>query len=158
MTTRALLAFGITICLASCGSSSPGGSGGGAGGGQSGGSGGGSAGGSAGGSGGGSAGGSGGSAGGNGGSGGGTAGGSGGGGAASSPAAFTLQSPLQGSSAQPLTPDLQWNASDGASTYTVEVATSATFGASDVLNQSVDASATDLTVPASTLTVGVIYY
>ncbi len=53
---------------------------------------------------------------------------------------------------------MQWNASNGASTYTVEVATSTGFGAADVLNQSVAATNTDLPVPASTLTVGVIYY
>lgn len=74
------------------------------------------------------------------------------------PGAFTFVSPVQGSSAQPLTPDLQWGAADGADSYTVEVATSTTFGATNVLSQSVVAPATDLTVAGSTLTAGVIYY
>jgi hypothetical protein len=75
----------------------------------------------------------------------------------SAPGAFTLLSPLQGSSAQPLTPTLQWNASDSASSYTVEVATSTSFGTTDVINQSVSAPTTDLLV-ATLLTAGVIYY
>ncbi len=158
MTSRPILAAIFALVLAACGSSS-GGNGGGSGGGAAGGSGGGGAGGS-----GGSGGGSGGSGGGAGGSGGGSAGGTaggsggGGGGAASAPGAFTLESPSQGSSAQPLTPDLQWNASEGAVSYTVEVATSSSFGADDLVNQSVTGGATDLTLAASTLTVGVTYY
>lgn len=82
----------------------------------------------------------------------------GGTGAAAPPGAFTLLSPLPGSSAQPLTPDLQWNAAANATSYTVEVATSATFGTTDVVNQSVGATATDFMVPASTLEAGVIYF
>ena len=73
------------------------------------------------------------------------------------PGAFALTSPLQGSSAQPLTPTLEWNPSDGADSYTVEVATTTTFGAADVINQSVAGPATQLVVAASTLTPGVIY-
>jgi DNA-binding beta-propeller fold protein YncE len=57
-----------------------------------------------------------------------------------------------------LTPDLQWGAADNADSYTVEVATRATFGVADVLSQVVSASTTDLTLPASTLTAGIIYY
>ena len=94
------------------------------------------------------------------GSGGGTAGGTGGGGGVvgtNAPGAFTLATPLQGSSAQPLTPSLQWNPSDGATSYTVEIATTSTFGATDVVHQSVGTS-TQLMVPAATLTMGVIYY
>ncbi len=82
----------------------------------------------------------------------------GGAGAVAPPGTFTLVSPLQGSSAQPLTPDLQWNAADDATSYTVEVATSTSFGATDVVNQSVSATATDLVVPSSTLEAGVIYF
>ncbi len=116
-----------------------------------------------GGSGGSGAGGSGGAAGHQGGSGGATGGiggGTAGGGGTSSPnapGAFTLVSPLQGSSAQPLTPTLQWNASDSASSYTVEVATNTSFGTTDVVNQSVSAPMTELMV-ATPLTAGVIYY
>jgi len=82
----------------------------------------------------------------------------GGSGALAPPSAFTLVAPLQGSSAQPLTPDLQWNAADGATSYTVEVATAATFGVTDVVNQFVGGTATDFTIPASTLEAGVIYF
>src|SRR6185312_8499430 len=45
---------------------------------------------------------------------GGTTAGTGGTGPLLPPGAFTLVTPLEGSSAQPLTPDLQWNAADGA--------------------------------------------
>lgn len=79
-------------------------------------------------------------------------------GSAGAPGAFTLASPVQGASAQPLTPDLQWNAADNADSYTVEVATTTSFGSSDIVNQSVGADTTDLTVAGSTLTAGVVYY
>jgi DNA-binding beta-propeller fold protein YncE len=90
-------------------------------------------------------------------------GGSGVGGAAGSaavppPGAFALTSPLPGSSAQPLTPTLQWEPSENAVSYTVEVATSPSFGSTDVGSQSLDAASTQVTVPASTLTPGVVYY
>ncbi len=74
------------------------------------------------------------------------------------PAAFSLASPLQGSSAQPLTPMLQWDSSDGATSYKIEIATAPTFGVANVLNQSVTAPATTLSVAAATLTAGIIYY
>jgi DNA-binding beta-propeller fold protein YncE len=66
--------------------------------------------------------------------------------------------PLHGSSAQPLGPMLSWEAASNAASYTVEVATSPTFGATDVGTQSVDAPSTSVTLPANTLTPGVIYY
>jgi DNA-binding beta-propeller fold protein YncE len=65
--------------------------------------------------------------------------------------------PLQGSSAQPLTPTLSWNDASGADSYTVEIATSASFGSADVVNMSVSAAVSQFAVPASTLTAGVIY-
>lgn len=92
-----------------------------------------------------------------GGSGGGPAG-AGGSGAGSPPGAFDLTMPLHGSSAQPLTPTLSWSDSYGADSYTVEIATSASFGAADVVNMSVTATVPELAVPASTLTAGVIYH
>ncbi len=67
-------------------------------------------------------------------------------------------SPLQGSSAQLLTPQLSWEAAEGATTYAVEIATSTSFGTSDVFQQIVGAPATTLTVPAATLAPGVVYY
>ncbi len=84
--------------------------------------------------------------------------GTGGAGATGAPGPFSLQSPLQGSSAQLLTPQLSWEAADGATTYAVEIATSTVFGTSDVFQQIVDAPATTLTVPTATLAPGVIYY
>jgi DNA-binding beta-propeller fold protein YncE len=74
------------------------------------------------------------------------------------PGAFGLTSPKHGSSAQPLGPTLQWDAADNAASYTVEVATSPTFGSTDVGSQSVDAPTTTVTLPANTLTPGIIYY
>ncbi len=83
-------------------------------------------------------------------------GGSSGGGTAPGPFALTL--PLHGSSAQTLTPMLQWDPSDGAASYRVEIATtSASFGAADVVDQSVTGAMTSFTVAASKLTAGVIY-
>jgi DNA-binding beta-propeller fold protein YncE len=84
--------------------------------------------------------------------------GTGGAGVVTPPGAFSLVDPIQGSSAQPLTPDLQWSPADGADAYSVEIATSATFGSTDVVAQAVDGSAIDFTVPASTLEPGVLYY
>jgi DNA-binding beta-propeller fold protein YncE len=89
---------------------------------------------------------------------GGTTAGTGGTGPLLPPGAFTLVTPLEGSSAQPLTPDLQWNAADGATSYIVEVATTSAFGASDLLSQSLGATTTDFTVPDGTLSAGIIYY
>ncbi len=74
------------------------------------------------------------------------------------PGPFGLMSPVQGSSAQSLTPQLSWDAAEGATTYAVEIATSTTFGTSDVFQQIVAAPATTLTVPAATLAPGVVYY
>jgi DNA-binding beta-propeller fold protein YncE len=74
------------------------------------------------------------------------------------PGAFGLTSPKHGSSAQPLAPELQWEAADSAASYTVEVATTPAFGSTDVGSQSVDAPSTSVTLPANTLTPGVIYY
>ena len=84
--------------------------------------------------------------------------GTGGTGLTGAPGPFSLQSPVQGSSAQPLVPQLSWEAAEGATSYAVEIATSTTFGTSDVFQQIVDAPATTLTAPAATLQPGVIYY
>jgi DNA-binding beta-propeller fold protein YncE len=86
------------------------------------------------------------------------AGGAGGSTSVPIPGAFGLTSPKHGSSAQPLGPTLQWEAADNAASYTVEVATSPTFGSTDVGSQSVDAPTTTVTLPANTLTAGIIYY
>jgi DNA-binding beta-propeller fold protein YncE len=85
-------------------------------------------------------------------------GGAGGGTGAAAPSSFGMLNPTQGSSAEPLTPDLQWNGSRAADSYVVEVATSPTFGSTDVVDQTVDGSATDFKVPASLLEPGVVYY
>lgn len=86
------------------------------------------------------------------------AGATGGTGQTGAPGPFGLMSPLQGSSAQPLTPQLSWESAEGATTYAVEIATSTSFGTSDVFQQIVNAPATTLTVPALTLSPGVVYY
>ncbi len=96
--------------------------------------------------------------GGSGGQGGSGAGGGGGTAIPTPPGAFGLLAPLDGSSAQPLTPALQWDPSEGADSYLVEIATAPTFGAADVVHQTMSAIATGFTVPASTLTAGVVYY
>jgi len=85
-------------------------------------------------------------------------GGSGGIAGGNPPGAFALVSPLDGSSAQALTPMLSWDPSDAATSYVVEIATTLGFGAADVVNTTVAGSATGFTVAASTLTSGVIYY
>lgn len=84
--------------------------------------------------------------------------GTGGTGPVDAPGAFDLIGPGQGSSAQPLTPQLSWQASAGATAYAVEIATSPAFGSADVFSQMVNGSTTTLTVPASTLLPGVVYY
>lgn len=84
--------------------------------------------------------------------------GTGGTGPTGAPGPFGLQGPIEGSSAQLLTPHLAWEAAQGATTYAVEIATSTSFGTSDVFQQFVGAPATTLTVPAATLEPGVIYY
>ncbi len=73
------------------------------------------------------------------------------------PGAFSLTYPLNGYTAVLVTPTLTWDASLDAATYTVEVATSSTFGATDVVNQTGLTAAT-YDVPASTLNAGIIYY
>ncbi len=95
--------------------------------------------------------------GGNAGAGAGTGGGGGGGTTGTAPGAFALTSPLHGSTAQPLTPMLQWDASDGATSYHVEIATAPSFGAANVVDRSVSAPTTVLSVAVSTLTPGVVY-
>jgi DNA-binding beta-propeller fold protein YncE len=84
--------------------------------------------------------------------------GTGGTGVVTPPGAFSLVDPIEGSSAQPLTPDLQWSPAEGADSYVVEVAISSAFGSGDIVDQTVDGSAIDFIVPASTLEPGVLYY
>jgi DNA-binding beta-propeller fold protein YncE len=74
------------------------------------------------------------------------------------PGAFALVSPLDGSSAQALTPTLTWDPSSAAAAYVVEIATTPSFGAADVVTRTVSAPGTDFTVAAATLTAGVVYY
>jgi DNA-binding beta-propeller fold protein YncE len=86
------------------------------------------------------------------------AGGSGGATGGNPPGTFALVSPLDGSSAQALTPTLAWDPSDAATSYVVEIATAPGFAAADVVKTTLAGSATGFAVPASTLTAGVIYY
>ena len=81
-----------------------------------------------------------------------------GGASGTAPGTFALTLPLNGSSAQTLTPMLQWDPADGATAYHVEVATtSASFGTADVVDQTVTGPTTSFLVAASKLTAGVIY-
>jgi DNA-binding beta-propeller fold protein YncE len=81
-------------------------------------------------------------------------------GAAGPPHPFPLLYPIQGSSAEYLNPDLQWQGSPlgEVTSYVVEVATSSTFGSTDVFDQTVDGSLADFKLPASLLDPGVVYY
>lgn len=74
------------------------------------------------------------------------------------PGAFTLAGPANASSGLSLTPALSWNAATGATSYTVEVATTTNFGNTDVVQQNVAATVTQLAIPTATLTQGVVYY
>jgi hypothetical protein len=86
------------------------------------------------------------------------AGGSGGIAGGNPPGTFALVTPLDGSSAQALTPMLSWDPSDAATSYVVEIATAPGFGTADVVKTTLAGTATGFTVAASTLTTGVIYY
>jgi YVTN family beta-propeller protein len=74
----------------------------------------------------------------------------------SAPGAFTITSPVNGDASASTTPTLSWNASSGAASYTVEVASASTFGATDVVNQT-GLVTTSLAI-GTPLTKGVIYY
>jgi len=74
------------------------------------------------------------------------------------PGAFGLITPLDGSSAQALTPMLTWDPASAASGYVVEIATAPGFGAADVVQETVAGTATGYMVPALALMPGVIYY
>lgn len=84
--------------------------------------------------------------------------GTGGTGPVGAPGAFNLLGPGQGSSAQPLTPQLSWEPAPGASAYAVEIATGPDFGDADVYAPVVDGATTVLTVPPATLFPGIVYY
>jgi hypothetical protein len=85
-------------------------------------------------------------------------GGTGGTGTVGAPGPFGLVAPIPDSSAQSVTPTLSWEAAAGATTYAVEIATSRTFGTSDVYQQVVNAGTTSVTVPAAMLEAGVVYF
>jgi hypothetical protein len=67
----------------------------------------------------------------------------------------TLISPSNGSTDTSCTPMLDWNASSGATSYTVQVSTSSAFS-STIINQTV--SSTDYTIPTGTLSSYTTYY
>ncbi len=74
------------------------------------------------------------------------------------PAAFSLLSPVQGSSSQPLTPTLTWQPAAGATAYAVEIATTTAFGTADAYQSVLDGTAVGVTIPAGVLLPGVVYY
>ena len=74
------------------------------------------------------------------------------------PAAFALDSPANGSSAQPLTPTFQWAIETSAATYTLEVATTSTFGTADVIHKTGITDSQYAVDASSPLTAGIIYY
>ncbi len=69
---------------------------------------------------------------------------------------FAMTAPAQGSASVSTTPTLTWGSSAGAVSYTVEIATTATFGASDVAN--ITGLSTTSYAVTTPLTPGVIYY
>ena len=75
--------------------------------------------------------------------------------AAGGPGSFALQAPSLGDTSQTTLPTLSWATSTGATSYTVEVATSESFGSSDVVNVSV--TGTSFT-PTSAFTSGQVLF
>ena len=72
------------------------------------------------------------------------------------PAAPSLSGPANRSSGAGTTPTFSWSPASGASSYTLEVATSSSFGASNVINQA-GITATSFT-PTAALGVGIVYF
>lgn len=72
------------------------------------------------------------------------------------PSAFTMTSPVQGNASASTLPTLSWSSSAGADSYSIEIATNASFGGSDVVNTT-GLSTTSYTVQTP-LTAGVVYY
>src|SRR2546425_1113466 len=72
------------------------------------------------------------------------------------PGAFQLQTPTDGSFGVSTTPTLQWTTSVGADSYTVEVATSSTFGVT-VVDETTGVTSLSLTLSAA-IAAGVIHY
>jgi len=79
-----------------------------------------------------------------------------GGASGAAPGAFALKAPLSGDPTVTPMPTLTWGSATGATTYTVEIATAATFGATDV-TQKTGLTTTSFS-PTDALLPGVIYY
>jgi len=75
---------------------------------------------------------------------------------ANPPGGFTLGQPANRSAGASTTPQFSWQSSSGATSYTIEVATSSSFGSSDVINQS-GITTTGFT-PTSALQAGTVYF
>ena len=72
------------------------------------------------------------------------------------PGIFVRKTPIDGDPTVSTTPTLIWSPSAGADSYTVEIATTPTFGAADVV-QKTGVTDTTFTVPTA-LQAGVVYY
>lgn len=74
----------------------------------------------------------------------------------SPPAAFTLTLPENRSAGVSTTPGFAWQSSSGATSYTVEIATTSSFGTSNVVSQT-GITSTSFT-PAAALEMGTVYF
>lgn len=75
---------------------------------------------------------------------------------ANPPSAFPLSQPANRSAGESTTPQFSWQSSSGATSYTLEVATTASFGSSDVINQA-GITTTNFT-PTTALQPGTVYF
>lgn len=75
---------------------------------------------------------------------------------ANPPAAPTLSQPANRSAGESTTPTFSWSSASGATSYTLEVATTSTFGSSNVISQT-GLTTTSFT-PTTPLQVGTVYF
>lgn len=75
---------------------------------------------------------------------------------ATAPGSFSLSQPVDGDSSQSTLPAFSWSPSSGAASYTIEVATSANFGTTDIISQS-GLTSTSFAI-SSPLNPGTVYY
>jgi YVTN family beta-propeller protein len=73
-----------------------------------------------------------------------------------SPQPFTMTDPVIGTVSPSSVPEFQWYEAEGATSYTLEVATAPTFGSTDVINQA--DIATNSFAPSTAVSAGVVYY
>ena len=72
------------------------------------------------------------------------------------PKPFTMTEPVLGTVSPSSVPEFDWVAASGATSYTLEVATSTSFGSTNIINQT--GITTNSFTPATPLPAGVVYY